>query len=1316
MAGLIIQADVTEATYTDTADDDIFGNTAGQLSTFNSDPTAVYGIDGGASGGSTTVEGHTYDVSEAGAYGTLYLDSVTGAYIYVADDAATEGLKTTDSDVFTLSATNAAAATDSTTLTITLNGVNDAPVIAAGLLGDYVIGGYNSVRSSIALTLSDRDTGDTAVYDTAALAAAGWNAYYFGGYYKLGSFGIAVLNTDTNVVTYSLNYYALNGVTFEDGVEITDSFAIPVRDDDGATSSVDAVFNVFHNHAPTLSATLTNPVITETAGDDTFANFTGAMSATDQDTDATFTFGFDEGISINGSWLVDGHTYDVSQSNAFATMYVDSASGQYSIVVDDAAVEALKDTGFLSFLIHVLDNHGASSGLQVADSVYGVNDTPELGAVAGIDYTETAGDDTFANTTGQLSATDRDSGDTAVFGIAGGTGGMTVDGHVYDVSEAGDYGTLCLDSGTGAYVYVPNDAAIEGLKTTATEDFTVTVTDGSSATDSQTLTITLNGVNDTPAITAAPTGDVFFSVLGEFFGVPNGFLPTIALTLIDRDTGNTVTYNTGGLPSGSYFYAGYYLLQGTYGNALLDPSTNTISYLVDPNDADTKALAQGQVVTESFTIGVWDDDGATSSVSADFSVTGVNNAPNLWANLTFATFTDTAGDDTFAHLSGHMSATDPDSDATITFGTAGTTTVGNVMVDGHAYDITATGGLFNSHFGTLYISSTTGDYLYVADDAAMQAAKAVTAESFLIEAIDNHGAIGSLQLFFRIQGANDAPSAVADIGSAGENETKNFNVVANDSDRDAADTPPALAGIVSATSASSVASVNGLDVASLFTIVGNQLHLAPGTTFDILGAGQTATITVTYTISDGEFQAQSTETITVNGAIELVNGTGLDDVLSGGALDDTINGLAGNDHISGGAGKDILNGGDGDDTLDGGGSADTMSGGAGNDTYIVNKAGDVVHENVNEGIDTVSTSLSYVLGANVENLNLTRAGAIDGTGNALDNVINGNGANNTLSGLDGDDVLKGGGGNDSLDGGTGNDTASYADATSGVTVVLRQTDFQDTRGAGSDQLTNIENLTGSRFNDSLGGDDGANILAGGAGNDLLGDLVGNNTLLGGDGDDFLVGGSGNDILSGKSGNDTVSYGYLSAGVGVSVNLALQTAQDTGGGGIDTLQSVENVVGSFWGDTLIGGSGTNLLTGLNGADTLTGGAGGDGFVYDSVAESTGAGYDSITDISFTSDTIYLPFAVTGVDARIKHGALSTASFDTDLAASVDAAHLGAGHAVVFLASAGSLSGETFLVVDANGIAGYQAGADLVIHLQNGVNTNSLDVSDFAVMGM
>jgi Ca2+-binding RTX toxin-like protein len=137
---------------------------------------------------------------------------------------------------------------------------------------------------------------------------------------------------------------------------------------------------------------------------------------------------------------------------------------------------------------------------------------------------------------------------------------------------------------------------------------------------------------------------------------------------------------------------------------------------------------------------------------------------------------------------------------------------------------------------------------------------------------------------------------------------------------------------------------------------------------------------------------------------------------TGATKDDSANafqGTTGNDQFIGGAGNDTMNGGTGNDA---------MIGGAGDDTYNVDSSGDFVVEAASGGADTVIATITYVLGANVENLTLGGTAAINATGNALANVLTGNSGNNGLSGLDGNDTLRGGDGKDTLTGGVGSDS------------------------------------------------------------------------------------------------------------------------------------------------------------------------------------------------------------------------------------------------------------------------------------------------------
>ncbi|MEP7057625.1 MAG: calcium-binding protein [Caldimonas sp.] len=246
---------------------------------------------------------------------------------------------------------------------------------------------------------------------------------------------------------------------------------------------------------------------------------------------------------------------------------------------------------------------------------------------------------------------------------------------------------------------------------------------------------------------------------------------------------------------------------------------------------------------------------------------------------------------------------------------------------------------------------------------------------------------------------------------------------------------------------------------------------------------------------------------------------------------------------TGNALNNVLIGNSGNNRLDGSTGADAMSGGVGDDVYVVDSTGDTIVEAPGEGVDTVEASITYSLGANVENLLLTGTSRLNGTGNALDNVLNGNSAANTLIGGDGNDRLNGGGAADSMTGGNGNDTY-VVDTANDKTI--------ETAGGGIDTVEStlawtlsveVERLvllgsaavngTGNASNNALVGNDAANVLDGKAGADILLGLAGSDTLQdtagngafdGGAGADILRGGTGADLLAGGVGNDTLTLG------------------------------------------------------------------------------------------------------------------------------------------------------------------------------------------------
>lgn len=353
--------------------------------------------------------------------------------------------------------------------------------------------------------------------------------------------------------------------------------------------------------------------------------------------------------------------------------------------------------------------------------------------------------------------------------------------------------------------------------------------------------------------------------------------------------------------------------------------------------------------------------------------------------------------------------------------------------------------------------------------------------------------------------------------------------------------------------------------------------------------------TITYTLGS------NVEKLVLTGN-NAINGTGneLNNFLTGNSASNTLSGLDGNDRLNGLTG------------------ADTMLGGLGNDIYFVDNAGDVVTENINEGIDTVRTTISYTLGSNLEKLVLQGSKAIDGTGNELDNVLVGNNQANTLDGSSGDDKMTGRAGNDTYVVDSVGDTV-IEQANQGTDLVMSSIDY--TLGTHLEKLTltgsDALSGTGNSSNNVITGNVGDNTLRGLAGQDFLRGLDGEDTLIGAGGSDRLIGGADNDILIGGGGNDILKGGldddlligaagddklyggdgidtasYSDAASGVVVNLGLSSAQNTISAGHDLLSDIENLIGSNYHDRLIGNSLNNEISGGSGADQLYGRAGND----------------------------------------------------------------------------------------------------------------------------
>jgi Ca2+-binding RTX toxin-like protein len=432
----------------------------------------------------------------------------------------------------------------------------------------------------------------------------------------------------------------------------------------------------------------------------------------------------------------------------------------------------------------------------------------------------------------------------------------------------------------------------------------------------------------------------------------------------------------------------------------------------------------------------------------------------------------------------------------------------------------------------------------------------------------------------------------------------------------------------------------GTGIDTLIGLLGDDIYLVDTTT-DIL----------TEAFNQGTDTVQSSVTYTLGINLENLTLTGSSDINgTGNALNNIITGNGANNTLAGGAG------------------INTLIGGLGNDIYLVDTTTDILTEALNQGTDTVQSSVTFIVGTNLENLILTGVTAINGTGNTLNNTLTGNNASNFLNGLSGNDTLNGGDGNDTyiidadVDLGidTINETATggqldYLDfrtTSIGVTVNLGLTTLQ-TIAAGVQlviPVVAIESVYGGSGNDALTGGQGSNELYGYDGNDSLAGDAGNDFFFGWNGDDSLNGGSGDDLFYGDTGNDTLYGGTgndtLNGGAGndtyiidadvdlgidtindnsapvtdiidfrstttkaITLNLGLTTTQ-TVATGVQLIMPVANIASVYGGtgnDNLTGNNLVNYLMGGIGNDTLAGGEGNDIYLIDADVDT---GIDSI----------------------------------------------------------------------------------------------------------
>lgn len=438
-----------------------------------------------------------------------------------------------------------------------------------------------------------------------------------------------------------------------------------------------------------------------------------------------------------------------------------------------------------------------------------------------------------------------------------------------------------------------------------------------------------------------------------------------------------------------------------------------------------------------------------------------------------------------------------------------------------------------------------------------------------------------------------------------------------------------------------------------------------------VGAGHDRIVINPLTPMDRNVEAAHRDQFAMGENIEDLRFTGYvtSAALYGNALDNLIDARGAREYVDSryyyhahadiyaGAGNDTLYASDAGCILDGGAGNDLMVGGAGGDTYYVDSILDQIIENPSTTgwyNDKVMSTVSYTLGANLENLYLLGSANLNGTGNELSNTLSGNSGNNLLVGGAGNDRLIGGAGVDTLVGGIGNDTyvVNYASD-----VIIEQADegidkieasFSYTLGAHFENLTLTGSAaidgTGNELDNLISGNSADNRLIGGLGNDHLNGGGGNDYMQGDAGDDILDGGVGDDTMLGGMGNDSYYVDSTKDVVTEYANEGIDTVHSsithTLGNYLENLTltgySAINGTGNALDNRLTGNAAANSLSAGAGDDTLDGGAGTDnllgGLGNDTYLLGRGHSSDTISENDATAGNTDIARFLAGIEVE------------------------------------------------------------------------------------
>jgi VCBS repeat-containing protein/CshA-type fibril repeat protein len=768
--------------------------------------TAVSAASPGAVDGNTT-----------GRFGTLSLNA-DGSYSYRLDNSngavQALGVGRTLSDIFAYTASDGEGGSASSTLTITINGTNDAP-LAVGVLADQQDNDHTVAAVDVSGGFGDVDLGDALAFAASGLPA-GLN-----------------IEHSTGVISGTLDRSASQGGPASNGVY---NVVVTVTDTHGASVT------------QSFTWTVSNP----------------APIATDNH----YTAGEDDAPAALGNALTDAVADSDADGDTLSAAVVSNAAGSsgglFSVAANgtisfdpNGAFEDLGagQTRDSTYTYTLIDADGGSDTATITVAVSGVNDAP----VAAPDIASTP-EDTLL--TGNLlgNDSDPDAGDSLTVTR------FVVDGVTVDV-PAGAVGGSTLIAGIGTLT-VKADGSYSFNPLTNWNGNVPTVSysirDSAGATASSSLSITVGGVNDPPTAnddnydttdTAGPPGGTPIS--GNVLGNDSDPDAGTALQVVAIDGG---AGSIGGDTAGSF------------GSLTLN-ADGSFAYAVDPGNATVVSLQRGDSLTETFSYTITDGEGATSSATITFTIHGTNDAPSAGNDRnSIAEEQASASGNVIsgAKISGGgVSSTDlaardidPNGDPL---------TVTEIRLPDNTAGVGG-GAPLAGQFGNITLD-VGGDYVYALDNAnpavqALHDGETLT-DHFVYTTSDGRGSLVDATITITITGTNDAPLAVADINRISEDSPNpvSGNVLLNDSDVDGNSTLR-----VSAVSGAAPGAVNGNTSGSFGTLMlnvdGSYSYRLDNSNSAVqaLAVGQTLTDAFAYTAADGEGgSASTTLTITIDG-------------------------------------------------------------------------------------------------------------------------------------------------------------------------------------------------------------------------------------------------------------------------------------------------------------------------------------------------------------------------------------------------------------------------------------------------------------------